>query len=746
MRQDAPRIDDSMKGQSVGPYRIVEEVGRGGMGRVYRAVRDDGTFTHEVAIKIVQPDAAAISPETLPRFRRERQLLAMLNHPNIASILDGGTLLDGRPYYVMEFVEGEPVTKYVFSNELPLEQRLTLFQSICEAVTHAHQRLIIHRDLKPANIMVRNDGTVKLLDFGIAKIFQPDSDAGADLSITQASSPRALTPSYAAPEQFRRDAVTTATDIYALGLILYELLTGRRAQQTTSSNLAEIERAVCEVAPPKLSDTIPGPGGIQPAKRLRGDLESIVSKAIHKDPAERYATVSQLSEDIQRYRNGYPVHSRPRNSWYAFKSYVKRNRLIVASGVITVLSLVAGMSVAIYQAQRAKVHAEAVRGLAKSLLNEINPALLEVPGTTKARHLLVKRSVEYLDRITAAAGNDENLLRETAEAYEQIATLQGNRNKSNLGDYPGAMESFRKALAIRDRIETFAPSLENKTWIALISAEASRVYPNSPEALEMARRSVAIGEKVRDDNNRRIAHVYPNTLFGLGYLLTVQERADEAITQFAKAREIFVAIKRRPNALALCDRYTGINMLMLGRTYESQHYFRRAETIEAAFVQSNNTPRAQMDHSYNHQGIAESLAVAGKWDEALPFMEKAHATRVQLAAKDPSDTRTTTGLADSLEVLAFIHAGLKRRAEALAGIEKAIQAREQIAAKSPDSPEDQYELARVYMRAGRIDQLLGRCAEAKAWFERAKPTFDTQKRDLSNKLLREALSELESCR
>ena len=720
-------VGDALLGQRIGAYRIDAEVGRGGMGTVYRAVREDGAFLQEVALKVVNRGLDA--PELFDRFRRERQILAMLNHPNIARILDGGSIPDGRPFYAMEFVEGEPVTQYCYSRKLSLHDRLRLFRSICDAVAHAHQNLIIHRDLKPANIFVTKDGVVKLLDFGIAKIFFSDMP---DLGQTLAVGAALLTPNYASPEQVRNERITTATDVYALGLILYELLTGKRAQQVASATPGEIERAVCEGQPTRPS-VAAGPDGVSPASRLRGDLETILLKAIQKDPARRYGTVNQLAEDLDRYLTGRPVSARPDSVWYRTRMFVRRNKLAVGAAAVVLASLVAGITIAVWQARIAREHFNSVRTLARSLFDEINPAIMDVPGATKARHIIVTRSVEYLDKLSAAAGSDPEILREAAEAYEAIAEVQGNRNRHNLGNYAGALASYRKALALRGRIEKIAPSLTNRRWIAMITANASRVYPNSEEALTMARSSVAMAAQVRNDNNPQYRHVYPNTLFGLGYILTMREEAEEAVAQHTKAREIFVAINRPTNSWSLMDRYIAGNLRLLGRPGEALFHAQRAVQIDEQRVARRSTPRERMDLSYDYQGLAQTLAELGRWQEALPPAEKSRAIRIALAAADPNDNRARTAVPDIEEILGFVYAGLGQRASALNSLTRAITSREEIVRAAPESSEDQYELARGYMTSGLVDRMLGRCAEAEVWFAKARPILASLNRRLSLK-------------
>src|SRR5262249_14214618 len=267
-------------GRKVGAYRILREIGRGGMGNVYLAARADDAFQKLVAVKIIR--CGMDLDDVVQRFRAERQILAMLDHPNIARLLDGGATEDGLPYFVMEYIEGEPVDVYCERHKLSTPGRLKLFQSVCSATSYAHQNLVIHRDIKAANILVTEDGVPRLLDFGIAKLLAP----GMALELTQ-TGVRPLTPEYASPEQVRGDALTTASDIYSLGVLLYRLLTGRRPYRSSMSSAAEIERAICEEEPVKPD--------------LPRDLSAIVLMALRKDPRRRYVSVDQFSEDVRRY-------------------------------------------------------------------------------------------------------------------------------------------------------------------------------------------------------------------------------------------------------------------------------------------------------------------------------------------------------------------------------------------------------------------------------------------------------------
>ncbi len=322
-----PDPDERLIGTRVGAYKVEAIAGHGGMGAVYRASRDDTEFRQEVAIKLVR--AAAESPSTLRRFRQERQILARLSHPNIARLLDGGSTPEGVPYLVMEFIEGEPITAWCDQQSLGLEDRLRLFLQVCEGVEFAHRDLVVHRDLKPANILVTKDGTPKLLDFGIAKLLDHDAENEA-ATLTGL----VMTPEYASPERVRGEPASTAADVYSLGLILYELLTGKKAQPMSGYTPGAIANIICQTEPA-------APARLQP--QLAGDLDHIIRMAIRKEPERRYASAGLLARDIQRHLEGHPVTARPDTLAYRSAKFVRRNRFTVVAGALIAASLSCGL-------------------------------------------------------------------------------------------------------------------------------------------------------------------------------------------------------------------------------------------------------------------------------------------------------------------------------------------------------------------------------------------------------------------
>ncbi|HKP11230.1 MAG TPA: serine/threonine-protein kinase, partial [Blastocatellia bacterium] len=439
----------AFKDGRVGCYRILGEVGRGGMGTVFAALRDDGEFEQKVAIKVIK--RGLNTQAIVRRFRHERQILASLDHPNIARLLDGGVSEDGLPFYVMEFIEGEPIDAYCRAHQSGVTARLELFRQVAAAVAYAHRRLIVHRDLKPSNILVTEGGQVKLLDFGIAKVLS-QADDGARHTATQLG---LMTPDYASPEQFRGETVTTATDVYSLGVVLYELLTGSLPYELKGLRLDEMLKLVCETEPSRPGD----------APQLRGDLGNVVLKAIKKEPERRYDSVEQFSEDVRHYLEGLPVAARPDTFAYRASKFVRRNKVSVLAAALVFVALVTGILATAYQARvarreraRAEKRFDQVRKLANNVVFKYHDAIAALPGATETREMLVKDAIEYLDNLSEDAADNPALAQELALAYLKIGNVQGETYRANLGNSGGALLSYHKSLDILEALAREHPT------------------------------------------------------------------------------------------------------------------------------------------------------------------------------------------------------------------------------------------------------------------------------------------------
>ncbi|HTR22980.1 MAG TPA: protein kinase [Terriglobales bacterium] len=530
----------SQRGRRIGVYEIVEQIGYGGMGEVFSAVRADGQYKKEVAVKLVRGgyDTASV----LERFRNERQILASLDHPNIARLLDGGTA-DGIPYLVMELIEGQPIDRYCDEHELSVSDRLRLFRQVCLAVHYAHQHLVIHRDLKPSNVLVTEAGEPKLLDFGIAKIVTPINEAETTMT-------RAMTPEFASPEQIRGEPITTASDVYSLGVVLYRLLTGRSPYSADTRTPHKLAQAVCDTEPGRPSTVVVkralGAGEPQidlarigrsregsPAKlqrRLAGDLDDITMMALRKEPARRYASAEQFAEDIRRHLEGMPVIA-ARGSWnYRAEKFVKRHKLGISAAALITLAIAGGLAATIREARIAQANAHRaerrfndVRHLANSLTFDVDKSIAALPNSTPARKLLVDNALQYLDALSQEAKGDISLQREVADAYVKLAEIQGNPFVPNLGDTNAALTSYRKAQAISESIVAADPSNNSADQLRVAFAhemigEIVLIVEGNPQAaMNEEMKAIAILEPLSKSDPHdlqvlsRLAGVYDST-------------------------------------------------------------------------------------------------------------------------------------------------------------------------------------------------------------------------------------------
>ncbi|HUH64152.1 MAG TPA: protein kinase [Terracidiphilus sp.] len=680
-------VEEPWVGRRLGAYEITEEIGEGGMGSVFRAVRADDEYRKQVAIKVVKrgfETAFAVS-----RFRAERQILANLEHPNIARLIDGGATPEGLPYFVMELVEGQSIDRYCDTHRLPIRDRLRLFLSVCSAVAYAHGKLVVHRDLKPANILITGDGTPKLLDFGIAKILTQDPDGnGNELSVAVL---RILTPEFASPEQIAGAAAGTSTDVYSLGVVLYLLLTGRRPYEIDSRQLDQLAGIVSRAEPARLSTSltrgqVPGkPAGTgvdvtatsiaaarstnlpKLRRQLAGDLDNIVLMALRKEPERRYASVEQLSEDIRRHLEGLPVIARKETLRYRASKFVSRNRIPVAAAVLLVLSLATGLVVSLYEARvareqraRADRRFQDVRELANSLMFELHDAIADLPGSTPARKLLLDRALRYQDSLAKEARGDRSLELELATAYDKIGDVQGQPLEANLGDPAAAIRSYEKALALRESAAAENPR-DARTLTDLVTSyirlsDLLSQQGDDARALEMARKEVPAAENLSrldpaNERNRRIVALcqidqgYKEARFGGDRTL-----GRKTLESGAAAFEAMLANRPGdPSMRQLAVAYGRLAELESqepGQNADALASFRKA--IAALQPEMNkdpqNAPLRRMAAYYQH-AMAERLDFLKRPDEALAQEREALATLQPLAKADPVNAQLRQDIA-----------------------------------------------------------------------------------------------------
>ena len=602
------RIAD-LRGETVGVYRLIEPLGRGGMGEVYLGERADGRFEQKVAVKLVKRGMDSV--EILRRFARERRILARLEHPGIARLLDGGETPDGRPYFVMELVEGEAITDYCRVRGVPLEDRLRLFASCCDAADAAHRGLVVHRDLKPSNILVTPDGQVKLLDFGIAKLLGEEE---GEIQLTRLGE-RVITPAYAAPEQILGGGVTMATDVFSLGIVLYELLTGtlpydRRA--TTPHELASrVERESAERPSTVANRTAEADGADRErqrwVRRLSGDLDTITMKALAHEQERRYPSAAALAEDIRRYLTSRPVEARPDSRGYRLRKFVMRHRLGVAASAVVAAAVLVAFAVSLTQtaaARREAKRAAAAQAYLTSLFEQIDPA--RSSGSPPTVRDLLERGSKRLDK---------ELAQQPELRAEMDALLGRAFDRLSLPDQGEA--HWRRA--VETRLALFGPgdarTAKAKKGLAISLARQARYAEAEPLFKELLERAEALGDK------RELASMLMN--YGHQKLLTGNYAASAALLERAVA---LLESAREPDRRALAGALTN-----LGLAYWRQGRERAAiKALERtlAIQTKDEGPRSGvvagtlLDLSKLHQ-ILDELDIAERYGQEALALEEA---------------------------------------------------------------------------------------------------------------------------
>lgn len=724
----APLLKSMAPGDRLGPYRILEEIGRGGMGVVFRAVRDDEHFSKEVAIKLIDPSMR--SDQLLKRFRAERQILAMLDHPHIARLIDGGTAPDGSPYLVMEHVSGKPLVEHCDERKLDVDSRLQLFLSICDAVQFAHQRLIVHRDLKSDNILVQEDGSPRLLDFGIAKLTSREPGE-APITVT-APMERMLTPDYASPEQIRGEPVTVASDVYSLGVVLYELMTGARPLRFETRTPEEILRVVTEEDPALPSSVVARSRSVETAslrgltvprlrRRLSGDLDYIILKAVEKDPTRRYGSVDQLSRDIRRYLENLPVLARGRTTAYLLSRLVRRHRVAFATAGLVAIALVAGLAGTTWQARvaslerdRANRRFEDVRSLAHAVVFDLHDAIENLPGSTKARELLVTHALKYLDNLSHDVGDDPVLQHEMGVAYGKIGDVQGRPEFSNLGRTSDARQSYERSL---DLLRTAAAARPDSMYI---SRDLSLTMQRLGDLLwRMGERDA--GMKLHLDAKRRILderRKHPEESMFQGDLGVACDRLSDmmlaagdtlgALRESAEgegsATQLFLQDPQDPgkrrNAMVGAAK-TAQLLAVAGDRERAATEFRRAEemAIECVRLLPNNID-VKRDLSVVYGMRALFMADGGEIDSALILYGRAMMISEALGASDPSDALQQADIAKGYYELGDILMTGHRYREAEARFGEAFRRYSGLGARDTANVEARSFMARASRRAG----------------------------------------------
>jgi len=747
-------------GQIAGRYRFLKLIGEGGMGEVYRA--EDTELARPVAIKLIR--SALKTKEILRRFDNERQILAQLNHDHIARLFDVGMTTDGVPFLVMEYVEGQAIDDYCRDKTIGLQERLELFRSVCSAVQYAHQHLIVHRDLKPGNVLVTNDGQVKLLDFGIAKLL----DASAETEPT-ATLLRVMTPEYASPEQVKGDAVTTATDVYALGVMLYELLTGSMPYKISKKTTDEIIKAICEQEPAKPSSAIADFGWrkadvkandlskanpqstICNPKLLRGDLDNIILKALRKEPARRYQPVSDFSEDLRRFIDNEPVTARKDTFKYRASKFIQRNKVSATAAAAALLILILGGVATAWEAHRERVERSIaeerfneVRQLAHAVMFDYHDAIATLPGSTKVREQMVKDSINYLDKLAQQAGDDRNLLREIASAYLKVGDVQGRPYYANLGDTGGALESYRKSLALRERLAKLEPNnAELRAELGMSYERVGRLNTALGQpvvAVENLQRALTIYEELLrvDPTNRpvrgELALVDSSMGIAKGFSATNSLGDEKSGMEYQrKAQAILESLVKEDPANPTYRKYLGGVYLFIaslnidkGSLAEALDNYRKALAIDQALAQENPADNyTQRELAVDYSNICNVMRnmndLAGSLEngrQSLTIFEK-------MATADPNDANIAEDLAIMHQNIGVTLTKKKDYVSASEHYRTSVRILEELAAKNPTNTELQMRKEWGYYRLSDLESLSGDISHAIENAEHASSVFES---------------------
>jgi serine/threonine protein kinase/tetratricopeptide (TPR) repeat protein len=678
-----PAPDPGMRtGTNIGPYRVVQVIGEGGMGMVYQAVRVDDLYRKLVALKVVR--RGMYSGVAMRKFETERHILAHLDHPNIAKLLDGGTTPDGQPYFVMDFIAGTPIDEYCDDKKLSLDDRLKLFLTVCSAVQYAHQNFVVHRDIKPQNILVTPEGSVRLLDFGIAKLLDPEAEGPAEtISVVQM-----MTPEYASPEQLHNEPVTTASDTYSLGVLLYVMLTGHKPFVFRTRSVQEISQVIRDNEPRRPSSVVAleettGSGrvvtceGVAAARAMRpdklirklsGDLETILLMTLRREPERRYVSVAQLAGDIENYLGGHPVTAQDATFSYQASRFMGRHQGAVIAASFAVFVLIAGTittaweaRVATLERQRAEQRFNDVRRVANSLLFDVHDAIRDLPGSTPARQLIVMKGLEFLDRLAEDAGDDRGLQRELAAAYERVGDVQNQARESNPDDVKGALISYRKALSIREALD--APKdmdPEIRRDLATTCGKLSdllRSTGDSAGAMLYSNKLLAISEKIAAapgatvQDRVRLATSYLDYVYKQGVVAGDRARGlencrkalrmfDELLTKNPADRRLL-----RVGGIARDRTAEVLETNPAGRA-EALQLRREALTMKTRLLSAEpfNTDYRRLV-AWGQHDLANLLRDIGDTAGSMPFYRQALDTFAQLAANDSANVQFRQDLA-----------------------------------------------------------------------------------------------------
>lgn len=696
--------DARLDGERVGAYRIERRIGQGGMSAVFLAARADDQYQKYVAIKLVRTGMQTAF--FADRFRNERQILAALEHPYIARLLDGGITTDARPFLVMEYIEGVPVDAYCATHDLSISQLLHLFRKICAAVHYAHQHLVIHRDLKPSNILVTGDGEPKLLDFGIAKLVDPGTAS------TDTTEFLLATPLYAGLELVNRHPVTTATDVYSLGVILYRLLTRRSPYGDANAGIDLLNAILAgDIAKPSVVAS-------RVKRHVPGDLDGIVLKALHREPERRYASAELLSEDIRRHLESLPVLTGSESFRYSAAKFIRRNKIAVSASAVVAVSLIAASGVSLHQLsvtaterRLAEQRLESLRKLTGSVLFEFHDAIQTLPGATQARKLLAQRALEYLNSFDPSTGRDHSQRAQLVEAYRKIGDVLGDPTNADLGDTAGALASYAKALEIPQEMVTSGPSDNNsRRSLALLlqriadtraqTGEVQRAVDDSRKSLtiflDLAERDQSLEARQQAGTALiKLADLLGHPAFpNLGDRNAALDHYSQALSIYSRLALVNIPVTRR--YLGIIHEQIGKMLEVEGRKSEALISYEKSFAIRQAFsLDYPSDTNARRDLAIGHQKIGDLLVATGKATQGLEKFQEALRIFESLSTSDPFNENAARAVGIEYEKIANTLALAGDSARAKLSYAKAHSVFQRLASSDPMNTRVRADLNRV---------------------------------------------------
>lgn len=735
-------------GQKFGKYCLVREIGQGGMGTVYQAIREDLPKGKPVAVKILKP---GINTEAIfARFRVEYQIMANLEHPSIARLLDGGTD-NSLPYFVMEMVNGQPIDEYCKTKQLTIREKIELFIKVCSAVQFAHLNLIVHRDLKPSNILITSDGDVKLLDFGIAKIIKNDG-LYEDIKLTQTGL-RVMTPAYASPEQVLGEKITVAIDIYALGVLLYELLTSHLPYEFKSNSPRDIEKVICEQIPVKPSVMAGRPKTLSSnsentllsskyqkrlVKLLSGDLDNIVLMALRKEPERRYSSVEQFTQDLQRYLDNYPVLAQRDTLTYRISKFLKRNGIALTTVIFIILLFLAGTVSTIWQAtranqERAQVEAQKqliaarskdIRSLTNALLFKYNDQLEQLSGATALREEMLSEAIKYLDQLSQQSSLDIELQTELGLAYRRVGDIQGRPFRINVGNTSAALESYKKSLSIFEKLATINNSSKIQSELATALERVGENFSkigNLTEAIRYYQTVVEIRRQVErnsgfdSENEYLLASCY----IKIGDIWQLKADFINTLQFYCSALDIFKKLsendpKNQKFRRGLAVVYTRLIVILesssdllverisqapiINELNQKSLYYSNliTENAKQALSLEPDNPFLQSELAGCYLLSGSTLLKVGDTNQALVLLQNALIILEKLISKDPSNTEYQFQLGLGYTRLGEAQLKLKEITNAISSSKKALSILELLSNRDPNNTIFKNYLAHTY--------------------------------------------------